>query len=200
MAGCGIKGDNQLRVYHGTDDFSAGLILKYIDLNKCNKYTDNAKGFYVTTNLEFALNRAQGVCRKLNIASDNDSKSLPVVVSFDFDEESASKEFNCKKFLSPDKEWKYFVFINRLGMKGYKKYESLFENNDNNLDFIYDIVFDPTADAGIASIVDTYRYSGSKKTKQKLEQDIDSIDIGKKGIWDNQISFHSNEALTYYKC
>lgn len=137
--------EQQLLDFYNAYIMAVSCVSVYTDAGDYN--TDNAKGFYVTTNREFVLNRAQGVCRKLNIALDNDSKRLPVVVSFDFDEDSASEQFNCKNFLSPDKEWKYFVFINRLGMKGYKKYESLFENNDNNLDFKYDIVFDPTADA-----------------------------------------------------
>lgn len=196
---CEFKGDNLLKVYHGTDDGSAELILQGIDLNKCNEFTDNAKGFYVTTNRDFALNRAEAVCKKLNIDVNEDTKKLPVVVSFDFDESLATRKFACKSFSNPNTEWKYFVFINRLGTNAYKKYQEIFKIKDNNLDFKYDIVFDPTADSGIAHIVDSYRYSNSKKTKQKLEQDIDNIDIGKKDVWDNQISFHSDKALVCLK-
>lgn len=49
--------NDDLILYHGTDDESAGKIIAYgIDLSLCSPLTDFGRGFYTTTNLDQAKN------------------------------------------------------------------------------------------------------------------------------------------------
>lgn len=66
-------------LYHGTDNVSAENILIYgIDFEKSDRFTDNARGFYLSKNKEFAEERA----RTMTFAP-----YKPVVIEMYFDEE-----------------------------------------------------------------------------------------------------------------
>lgn len=184
-------------VYHGTDSISANQIIDGgIDFSKCNHYTDNAIGFYVTASEIFAYERAKQICGRKNISVQDEQIFNPVVVAFDFDETKAKQNCNCLEFNCTSVEWKSFVFANRLGENYFNKYIKLFQFYENNLDLKYDIVFDPTADSAIASVVDNFKHGSGKRTKEVIVKLISNIDVGS-GNWSSQISFHTRKSLEY---
>ena len=184
-------------MYHGTDNLSAINILNNgIALSKCNSSTDNYKGFYTTQSFDFAQKRAKQIVIKKQI---NNKQIKPVVIKFEFSENKLDSSFCIKKFTSVCDEWKYFVVINRIGKNVFNKYKSIFESFDHNLDTKYDLVYDPTADAGIADIVGEIKYSIKKINWVNLTKKIQRVNIGNDTFWDNQISFHTNKSLNLLK-
>ncbi len=186
-----------MEVFHGTDNISMENILKNgIILSKCNDSTDNFKGFYTTPDFEFAKKRAEQIVLKQKI---NNRGIKPVVIKFDFLENEIGSDISVKRFDAVCTEWKYFVVINRIGKTSFIKNSEAFSGYNHNLDLTYDLVYDPTADAGISSIVSNIKFSKKHFNADDVLQMINSVDIGFQPVWGNQISFHSDKAFELLK-
>lgn len=190
------KGLNKLYIYHGTDMLSAEAILTNgIDFKKCLKATDNGRGFYTTQSFEFAKNRAISVCGSRSLSSDK--IYYPAVIRIELSDDYQEQEYSIKTFKGTDSEWKYFVIANRLGPRKVKNLRDVFDTYNNNLLSQYDIVLDETADSGVASIINTIKFS--KIPNERIIELIESIDVGQADYWSTQISFHTQRSLNCLK-
>ncbi len=185
-------------LYHGTDNLSAeNIITSGVDFGKCDRFTDNARGFYLSKNKEFAEERA----RTMTFAPQK-----PVVVEMYFDEEKAKKNLNIRHFDSVTDEWKFFVAINRTGLEKFILMNSFFPNQLHNLDYKYDVVVDIPADAGISAITDKIDFilddvNNSGRAYEEYRRDIlelvNSINEGNVDPEAKQYSFHTVRSLKY---
>lgn len=185
-------------LYHGTDNFSAENIITYgVDFNKCDRFTDNARGFYLSKNKGFAEERA----RTMTFAP-----YKPVVIEMYFDEEKAKEKLNVRNFENITDDWRFFVAFNRIGLEKYDLMNIFFPNKLHNLDYKYDVVIDIPADAGISSITDkidlildnvnNFEHSIKVHKKDILEL-INSINEGNLNPDAKQYSFHTARSLEY---
>lgn len=185
-------------LYHGTDNLSAKNIITYgVDFKKCDRFTDNARGFYLSKNKEFAEKRA----RTMTFAP-----RKPVVIEMYFDEEKAKKNLNIRHFDNITDEWRIFVAINRTGLEKFNIMNSFFPDQLHNLDYKYDVVVDIPADAGISAITDKIDLilddvNNSRKTFEEYRRDIleliNSINEGNVNPEAKQYSFHTIRSLKY---
>lgn len=89
-----------MKLYHGTDLFSAEKIIKYgISLSAGRPFMDFGRGFYTTPRLAQAIEWARGTL-------------APCVLSLELDETN----LKIKGFESPTREWAEFVIKNRFGL------------------------------------------------------------------------------------
>lgn len=185
-------------LYHGTDNLSAENIITYgVDFKKCDRFTDNARGFYLSKNKEFAEERA----RTMTFAP-----RKPVVIEMYFDEETAKKNLNIRNFDDITDEWRIFVAINRTGLEKFNLMNSFFPDQLHNLDYKYDVVVDIPADAGISAITDKIDLilddvNNSRKPFEEYRRDIleliNSINEGNVDPEAKQYSFHTIRSLKY---
>ena len=154
-------------LYHGTNtDFHI------IDLSKSRKYKDFGQGFYLTEDEKQA--------NRLSIQRSLVDGGSTIVLTFEFDEESASKDETLKiiRFEEYNKDWALFV------------------NKNRNLNYSgrmhdFDIVYGPIAD-------DTVGLQG-KLFNQQL-RDIDTlIDRLKFVVPTFQYYFGTDAALKYLR-
>lgn len=185
-------------LYHGTDNLSAeNIITNGVDFSKCDRFTDNARGFYLSRNKDFAEERA----RTMTFAPHK-----PVVIEMYFDEEKAKKNLNIRNFDNITDEWRMFVAFNRIGLEKFDLMNSFFSNQLHNLDYKYDVVVDTPADAGISSITDkidlilddinNLRMPFMTCRRDILEL-INSINEGNVNPDAKQYSFHTDRSLKY---
>lgn len=187
-------------LYHGTDNGSAeNIITCGVDFNKCDRFTDNARGFYLSKNKEFAKERA----RTMTFSPDK-----PVVIEMYFDEEEAKKNLNIRNFEHTTDDWKFFVAFNRTGLDKFDLMNSFFPNKLHNLDFKYDVVIDIPADAGISSITDKIDLilddvntlkRPLKVCRENVLELINSICEGNVEPEAKQYSFHTARSLKYLR-
>lgn len=187
-------------LYHGTDNVSAENIKTFgVDFSKCDRFTDNARGFYLSKNKDFAKERARTMTF---------SPKRPVVIEMYFDEEAAKKNLNIRNFEHVTDDWKFFVAFNRTGIEKLDLMNSFFPNKLHNLDFKYDVVIDIPADAGISSITDKIDlilddvniFKGFLKARRKdILKLINSICEGNVDPRAKQYSFHTSCALKYLR-
>lgn len=185
-------------LYHGTDNLSAENIAIYgVDFNKCDPFTDNARGVYLTNNKKFAEVRASVMTF---------SPQIPVVIEMHFDEESARKKLNILQFDNINDDWRFFVAFNRAGLEHYKLMNSSFPQKINNLTFCYDIVIDVPADAKISSItdaIDNLLYNAEMihppRFRNEILKNIKLINAGGIDLESKQYSFHTMQSLNFLK-
>ena len=115
-----------MKLYHGSNQ-----IIKVPDLNKSRKFLDFGSGFYLSTGVKQAENRAKSA--RLFFDTGN-----PVINIYDFDETLVN--LNILKFKSADIPWLDFVIANRKG-------EPVSQ---------YDIVIGPTANDKTVLTIDQY--------------------------------------------
>ncbi len=185
-------------LYHGTDNLSAENIINVgIDFEKCDLFSDNARGFYLSIDREFAKVRAGTMTFK---------PKKPVVIEMYFDEKSAEKELNILRFDDVTDEWRFFVAFNRVGIEGYELMNAYFPNMKNNLGRCYDLVVDIPADAGISGItdrIDELLVSAGKGeistdiSRTEILQNIKLINLGNVNSWSKQYSFHTMRSLKF---
>lgn len=187
-------------LYHGTDSYSAENIINVgVDFRKSDCYTDNARGFYLTDDKEFAEIRASVMTFQ---------PRKPVVIEMDFDEIAAEGKLNILRFDDADDDWKFFVAFNRTGSEHYDLMNLFFPRKLNNIDSFYDVVIDVPADAGISGVTDRIdrlledAHEGRipmEAAGSEILKNIKSISIGDIDINSKQYSFHTKESLKFLK-
>ena len=113
-------------LYHGSNQ-----IIKTPNLNKGRKFLDFGSGFYLSTGVKQAENRARSAKLFFDAGS-------PVINIYEFDE--AVVNLNIHKFKSADIPWLDFVIANRKGAPASQ----------------YDIVIGPTANDKTILTIDQY--------------------------------------------
>ena len=156
-----------MKLYHGSN-----TEIDVIDLSKSKKYKDFGTGFYLTTILDQAIERA--------IAVTNRDGKEPVVTTFEFDSSDLTG-IKFKKFDKVDMDWALFITNNRN--KDFKDINNELSNHDNK----YDIVYGPVADDNVLGTIGLFlndvvdlKYLTKKLKYKKLN---------------NQYSFHTKKAL-----
>ena len=122
-------------LYHGTDmDFDIPIP------EKGRRGTDFGQGFYLTPNLESAVNMAHRVTRRRNSPE-------PVVICYTLDENQlASAGLRIRSFLNIEPGWLRFVVANRYFQQ---------DAPDHNLDGRWDVVHGFIADDRIVRLLDS---------------------------------------------
>jgi hypothetical protein len=139
------------------------------DLKCCRPTTDFGRAFYTTTSIEQAQKWAAIKQRRVNAES-------AIVSAFEFDESVLhSGKYNVRFFEKPTKEWLEFVINNRRGVGSEK----------------YDCVMGPVANDSLYATILLYEQSiiGAEAAIEQLKSYT---------LFD-QLSFHTNEALTNLK-
>lgn len=99
-----------MKLYHGTDLFSAENIIKGgISVSVGRPFMDFGRGFYATPRLAQAIEWARGTM-------------APCVLSMELDETS----LKIKGFDAPNKEWAEFVIKNRFGLIARTDYDCIY--------------------------------------------------------------------------
>ena len=156
-----------IKVYHGSN-----IEIDNIDLSKSKKYKDFGTGFYVTTILEQARDRAVDIATRKG--------GEPVVTIFDFNDEKLS-EISCKEFDNVSEDWAYMVINNRD--KDYKDFNNSLSNHYNK----YDVVYGPVANDDVLGSIALFingRYNIGEVVKR--------FECKK---YNNQYSFHTEKAV-----
>lgn len=154
-------------LYHGSN-----VEIKKIDLSLSRKFKDFGTGFYLTTILDQAIERA--------IAISTRDGGEPIVTSFEFDDSDLSS-LKVKKFEKVSIDWAIFITNNRN--KNFNNYSDELSNHDNK----YDIVYGPIADDNVLGSIELF-----------LNDIIDSKYLVKKLKYkklNNQYSFHTKESI-----
>ena len=99
-----------MRLYHGTDIFSADKIIKEgISVSAGRPFMDFGRGFYTTPRLAQAIEWARGTL-------------APCVISMELDE----ADLKIKGFDSPSREWAKFIIQNRFGLISTTDYDCIY--------------------------------------------------------------------------
>lgn len=98
-------------LYHGSN-----IEIESIDLTLSRPNKDFGKGFYLSENLDQAMNMAEFKVELLG--------GTPVINKFLFDETEMNRNsLNCLRFPGYTKEWAEFVFNNRFKVKFHHDYD-----------------------------------------------------------------------------
>lgn len=158
-------------LYHGSN-----VEIKKIDLSRSRKFKDFGTGFYLTTILDQANERAIAISAR--------DGGEPTVTSFEFDDSDLSS-LDVKKFEKVSIDWAIFITNNRN--KNFNNCSDELSNHDNK----YDIVYGPIADDNVLGSIELF-----------LNDIIDSKYLVKKLKYkklNNQYSFHTKESLKLLK-
>lgn len=158
-------------LYHGSN-----VEIKKVDLTHSKKFKDFGTGFYLTTILDQAIERA--------IAISTRDGGEPIVTSFEFDDSDLSS-LNVRIFEKVSIDWAVFIVNNRN--RNFKDFSNELSNHDNK----YDIVYGPIADDNVLESIGLY-----------LNDVIDSKYLVKKLKYkklNNQYSFHTKKSLKLLK-
>lgn len=158
-------------LYHGSN-----VEIQEIDLSLSRKFKDFGTGFYLTTILDQAIERAIAISLR--------DGGEPIVTSFEFDD-SKLNSLNIKKFEKVSEDWAIFITNNRN--RNFSNYSDELSNHDNK----YDIVCGPIADDNVLGSIGLF-----------LNDVIDSKYLVKKLRYkklNNQYSFHTESALKLLK-
>ncbi len=157
-------------LFHGTN-----IVFEMPDVAAGRDGMDFGRGFYLTPSIETAKLQASRV-----VSYSGDGQ--PVVLAFEFDEETARKDNVIKDYPKLDRTWVHFVIANRLGLA---------DAVDNNLDCRYPIVHGHVADDRLMQILDDYENG-----------DLSIDDVETKLISAQfkafQYSFHRQDAIAKY--
>ena len=156
-----------MKLYHGSN-----IEINKITLSKSKKYKDFGQGFYATTILDQAIERA------IDITERNGGEAI--VTCFEFDDINLNN-LNFKKFENISEEWALMVINNRK--KDFEDFSNELSNHDNK----YDIVFGPIANDDIR---------GSIVLFENGRYDIE--DVKKRFKYkklNDQYSFHTDKAI-----
>ncbi|MCD8200947.1 MAG: DUF3990 domain-containing protein [Clostridia bacterium] len=153
--------------------------IEEIDLLKCSPYKDFGRGFYTTAFEEQAKTFAS---RKTELEG-----GAPTITIYEVPDDLLQKpELNVRVFEDiPSTEWAVFVTNNRN--RNFKDYA----NPECNLDNKYDIVVGPVANDNVGYTIRNF-FRGDRDLGYLLRQ----FDYGK---LTNQITFHTEKALSYMK-
>ena len=158
-----------MKIYHGSN-----VEIDKPDLSKSKKHKDFGTGFYLTTILDQAVERA------IDMATRNGGE--PIVTCFEFDD-SNLVGLKVKRFEGVSEDWALFIINNRN--RDFTDASNELSNHDNK----YDIVFGPVANDNVrGSIVlfENGRYD-IEDVKRKFEY--------KK--LNDQYSFHTSKSITH---
>lgn len=147
-----------------------------IDLKRSKKYKDFGTGFYLTTILDQAIERAKA---KVKIEG-----GKPTVIFFEVDENEL-KKLNYKNFDKVNVDWAKFIVNNRNS--NFKDYSNPLSNHDNK----YDVVSGPIADDNVLGSIELY-----------LNNTIDEKYLIKRLKYaklNDQYSFHTPKAIELLK-
>ena len=159
-------------LYHGTD---TEIIVPFHD--KGRKGTDFGQGFYLTPNLESAVNMAHRVARRKNSPES-------VVMCYALDENQlVSSGLRIRSFLNIEPEWLRFVVANRYFQQ---------DASDHNLDKRWDIVHGFIADDRIVRLLDALVKGFA--TEEDVLKALRTVQF--KSV---QYSFHSEAAISLLK-
>jgi hypothetical protein len=130
--------NSPLIVYHGTVQPSADDILRNgISLSKCKAINDFGLGFYVTTSLEQAKQRAKITYRKASFparrAALSPSPGTAAVIEFSMDRRSLAS-LDALVFVLPNRDWRDFIAYCRSNGRNH------FPNGS-----FYDVVYGPVS-------------------------------------------------------
>ena len=163
-------------VYHGSlDKFNE------IDLSKASKYGDFGGGFYLSDTQEHAISAAVRKVPKLI----RKQISLKIYL-YEYALPVNWKEGIVKKvFHEPDGEWFQYVAYNR--------------NTDRSktiIDYNYDVVYGPTADAAAARVIDDYNVGnyGETGSDAAIAKAIEAL---KPWIFPRQVCIKTEKAKQY---
>ncbi len=158
-------------LFHGSNQ-----PIDHIDLAKSKKYKDFGTGFYLTTILDQAIERAIAVTKRYG--------GTPTVTSYEFDE-TQTQELNVKVFKELDAEWALFVVNNRNDK--FIDFAEPLSNHDNK----YDIVNGPIADDNVLKSINLYldKYINEEALIERLRY----------REFNNQYSFHTEKSLKHLR-
>jgi len=159
-------------LYHGTDrEFDIPIP------SKGRKGTDFGQGFYLTPNLESAVNMAHRVARRKNSPES-------VVMCYTLDENQlASADLRIRSFLNIELGWLRFVVANRYFQQ---------DASDHNLDGRWDVVHGFIADDRIVRLLDAL-VKGSTTEEEVLKA------LRRSQFKSFQYSFHSDASVSLLK-
>lgn len=152
-----------MRLYHGSN-----VMINEIDFSKCHPFKDFGCGFYLTDNLEHAMNMAHRRCIRKH--------GKECVTEFEFNFENALQELRVKVFDRPSEEWAEFVMMNRNAAIQQPAHD-------------YDIVIGPIADDSVALSFRFFHegFISISELVKRLEYKELSI----------QYFFHNTKAISY---
>lgn len=177
-----------MKVYHGTIDRYAANIQRYgIDLYHSKLYLDFGKGFYTTSNYDFAMNTAKYKAFRNNSYSKN-TPARPSIIVFEYCESSAAA-LKTMSFPEPSVEWCKFVIANRLSN------DQIRLNLHHNFDAKYDIVSGVTAD-GASGVLENLVVDVQSGIISIENIDFTLIAPACSSDWGDQISFHTPKSFT----
>lgn len=165
-------------IYHGTSSNFHDSLISRIQLNQNHSPTDFGNGFYTTTIYEQSRDFA---IKKSALRQNKYPECQPMIVALHLDTNILTA-CHGKIFNTPDRQWKEFIFNNRLG-------RNFIISSLHNLDISFDYVFGAVADSDIVQMCRMTR-------NHKLSPDdfINQIQALHNGDAD-QLSFHSPSAL-----
>ena len=158
-------------LYHGSN-----VVIDKVDLSKSKKFKDFGTGFYLTTILDQAIERAVAISIR--------DGGKPIVTSFELNEEEL-KTLSVKRFDKVCTSWAIFIANNRN--KNFTDFKNDLSNHDNK----YDVVCGPIADDNVLGAIGLF-----------LNDVIDSKYLVKKLKYkklNNQYSFHTKKSLKLLK-
>ncbi|MFF2754803.1 DUF3990 domain-containing protein [Psychrobacillus sp. NPDC058041] len=192
-------------LYHGTcvsndTDFS----FEQIDVTKGAKKTDFGKGFYMTTNKEMAVDRAESrksfyleqLIAHYGSINDIPEKEFPraVVKSFKFDASNLS-EIKYLVFSQYNEEWLNFIAHKKQLFNNQISYSQF---TCRHKDEIYDVIYGPLVDGKpkLKYLVKRYTKQGGIINKEKLLSEISS---SFNFPLQDQISIHTEKGKLFLK-
>ena len=136
-----------MKLYHGSN-----IVVDQPTVDKGKPFKDFGQGFYLSDNLEQAMEMAERVVERVG------AKQTPVVTTFEFDEFAMTDgSLEVKRFETYSEEWAEFVLRNR-DRKTPQPYHK------------YDIVYGPIADDGI--VRQMRRFEMGAITLKELMQEL----------------------------
>lgn len=185
--------------YHGTDAISAMNVALGVDLSKSDAKLDFGPGFYLTSNLKQAEKWAEKRADLYNFRQDTAYEmsgktphyTVGAIVEFELHKPVfESPVLKREVFLSANEKWAMFVLSNRLA------YPELFHLSFHNQNASIDSVYGPLADGrNIRSLVKSV-----EDGRMSTTEFIDLISTGFKFPKNNQLSIHTDDALSCLIC
>ena len=136
-----------MKLFHGSN-----TVVDHPEIAKGKPFKDFGQGFYLSDNLEQAIEMAERVAARVGVGH------TPVVSTFEFDDSAmADGSLNVLRFETYTEEWAAFVMQNRN-----RKLQQPIHH--------YDIVYGPIADDGI--VRQMRRYEMGDITLSQLMQEL----------------------------
>lgn len=179
------------KIYHGT------IMIHYLNIEEegikilinPHRTVDFGYGFYTTSNFEQAKRWAKSISRATDTKINKDKRKA-VVVEYSINIEYIEK-LKYKIFNTYCQDWKEFVHNNKI-----IDYQI---NNNHNLDLKYDLVFGYMADNKLGNILRELVEIREKIDSLDYRKLIEKIEPHDKSGEEDQMSFHSIEAIELLK-